>query len=76
MLVQDYVSGPNLLRELTASQLAAIATHSDTGSRNRLNLIQSLVPTYYVCNGYTHHVDKGHSLFQIIHTCVPLFYIK
>jgi hypothetical protein len=25
---------------------------SDTGSHNRLDLIQSLVPPYYVCNGY------------------------
>ena len=41
-----------LLRELTASQLVAIATHSDTGSHNRLDLIQSLVPPHYVCNGY------------------------
>jgi len=41
-----------LLCELAASQLIAIATHSDTGSHNRLNLIQSLVPTHYVCNGY------------------------
>ena len=41
-----------LLRELTASQLVAIATHSDTGSHNRLDLIQSFVPPHYVCNGY------------------------
>jgi hypothetical protein len=41
-----------LLRELTASQLVAIATRSDTGSHNRLDLIQSLVPPHYVCNGY------------------------
>jgi hypothetical protein len=33
------------LHELTASQLVAKATHSDTGSHNRLDLIQSLVPT-------------------------------
>jgi thiamine monophosphate kinase len=37
-----------LLHELTASQLVAIATRSDTGSHNRLNLIQSLVPPHYV----------------------------
>ena len=30
--------------------LVAIATRSDTGSHNRLDLIQSLVPTHYVCN--------------------------
>ena len=41
-----------LLRELTTSQLVAIAIH-DTGSHNKLDLIQSLVPTHYVCNGYT-----------------------
>ena len=44
-----------LLRELTASQLVAIATRSDTSSHNRLELIQSLVPTHYVCNGYILH---------------------
>jgi hypothetical protein len=37
---------------LTASQLVAIATCSDTGSHNRLDLIQSLVPPHYVYNGY------------------------
>ena len=33
-----------------------ITTRSDTGSHNRLNPIQSLVPTHYVyvCNGYVH----------------------
>jgi hypothetical protein len=41
-----------LLHEQTASQLVAIATRSDTGSHNRLDLIQSLVPTHYVYNGY------------------------
>jgi hypothetical protein len=45
-----------LLRELTASQLIAIATRSDTGSHNRLDLIQSIVPPHYVCNGYLSHV--------------------
>ena len=43
-----------LLRELTASQLVAIATRSDTGSHNILDLIQSLVSPHYVCNGYVH----------------------
>jgi hypothetical protein len=42
-----------LLHELTASQVVAIFTWSDTGSHNGLlDLIQSLVPTHYVCNGY------------------------
>ena len=29
-----------------------ITTRSDPASHNRLDLIQSLVPTHYVCNGY------------------------
>jgi hypothetical protein len=41
-----------LLCEQTASQLVAIATRSDTASHNRQDLIQSLVPPHYVCNGY------------------------
>ena len=41
-----------MLHELTASQLVAIATHSDTGLHNRLDLIHSLVPPHYICNGY------------------------
>ena len=41
-----------LLREVTASQLVAIATRSDIGPHNRLDLIHSLVPPHYVCNGY------------------------
>ena len=51
MVVQDCVSGL-VLRELTASQLVAIATRSDTGSHNTLDLIQSLVPPHHACNGY------------------------
>ena len=50
-MVQDCIRSC-LLRELTASQLVAIATRSNTGSHNRLDLIQSLVPPHYVCNGY------------------------
>ena len=38
------------MRELTASKLVAI--RSDTGSHNRLDLIQSLVLPHYVCNRY------------------------
>ena len=34
------------------AQLVAIATRSDADSHNRLDLIQSLVPPHYVCNGY------------------------
>ena len=49
-----------LLREQTASQLVAIATRSDTGSHNRLDLIHSLVPPHYVCNGYI----SAHQLYK------------
>ena len=38
--------------ELTASQLVVTATRSDTDSQDRLDLIQSIVPTHYTCNGY------------------------
>jgi hypothetical protein len=37
---------------LSDAQLVAIATRSDTDSQNRLDLIRSLVPPHYVCNGY------------------------
>ena len=37
---------------LSDAQLVAIATRSDTDSQNRLDLIHSLVPPHYVCNGY------------------------
>ena len=40
------------MRELTVSQLVAVVTRSDTGSHNRLDLIQSIVSPHYVCNGY------------------------
>ena len=43
-----------LLRELTAALLVAITTRSDTDSYNRLDLIQSRVPTHCVCNGYVY----------------------
>jgi predicted secreted protein len=36
----------------TLYQVLPIATRSDTGSHNRLNLIQSLVPPHYVRNRY------------------------
>ena len=51
VVVQDCIRSC-LLCELTASQIVAIATRSDTVSHNRLDLIQSLVPPHYVCNGY------------------------
>jgi hypothetical protein len=38
--------------ELTVSLLVAITTLSATGSHKRLDMIQSLVHTHYVCNGY------------------------
>jgi hypothetical protein len=37
---------------LSDAQLVAITTRSDTDSQNRLDLIRSLVPPHYVCNGY------------------------
>jgi hypothetical protein len=46
----------SLLRELTASQLVAIATRGDTGSHNRLDLIQSLVAPFF----YHHSVVIQH----------------
>jgi hypothetical protein len=41
-----------LLRELTASLFIAMATRSDTGSHNRHDIMQSLVPTHYARNGF------------------------
>ena len=41
------------------SQLVAIVTRSDTGSHNRLDLIQSLAPPHYVWNGYICKVDSA-----------------
>ena len=41
-----------LFCELTASKLVTIAICSDTGSHNMFDLIQSLVPTHFICNGY------------------------
>ena len=45
-----------MLRELTPSLLVAISTRSETGSHNRLDLIQSLVPTHYVCKAFLFNV--------------------
>jgi hypothetical protein len=50
-----------LLCEQTASQLVAIATRSDTGSYNRLDLIQHVVPPHYVCNGYLSYYRHSHT---------------
>jgi len=63
-----------LLRELTASQL--VATRSDTGSHNRLNLIQSLVPPHYVCFGYISVMDVELFLKKqyFIYTNVHIFW--
>jgi hypothetical protein len=59
-----------LLYELTGSQLVAFATRSDTDSQNKLDLIQSLVPTHYVCNGYLLHMFLTkvyqHSTYNIL----------
>ena len=66
------------MHELTASQLVAIVTRSDTGSHNRLDPIQSLVPPHYLCNGYIYtqiHVLVAY-LLNIrksgVHTCLPV----
>ena len=48
------------LRDLTASQHVAFVTRSDTGSHNSLDLIQSLVPPHYVCNGYLYPPHYGY----------------
>jgi len=58
------------LRELTASQLIAIVPRSDTGSHNRLDLIQSFVPPHCVCNGYVFQKNntkeiRGHLLKDV-----------
>jgi hypothetical protein len=53
-----------LLHELTASLLVTITTCSDTGSHNRLDLIQSLVPTHHVCNGYLSHVKMKWKMYK------------
>jgi hypothetical protein len=34
------------------TRLVAFATRSDTGSHNRLDLIENPVPPHYVCNGH------------------------
>jgi len=49
VLVQDFISGLSVAGTNRIT-LVAIATRSDTGSHNMLDLIQSLVPTHYVCN--------------------------
>jgi len=59
MFVQD---SSCLLHELSASQLVALVTCSDTGSHNMLDLIQSLVPPHYVCNGYIQEIK----LFNVL----------
>jgi hypothetical protein len=56
------------LRELTASQLVALATRSDTGSHNILDLIQSLVPPHYVCDGYV--LAYYHNLHNVWNICL------
>jgi hypothetical protein len=58
-----------LLRELTASQLVAITTRSDTGAHNRLDLTQNIAPPHYVCNGYIY--DKLMSTSSLKSTSTP-----
>ena len=50
--MSDNLIRSRLLYELTASQLVVIAIRGDTGSYNRFDLIQSLIPTRYLCNGH------------------------
>ena len=66
MFVQD---SSCLLHELSASQLVALVTCSDTGSHNMLDLIQSLVPPHYVCNEYVLTSMEGY-------ICIILFCLK
>ena len=74
MLVQDFISGH---KALSLSQLVALATRSDTGSHNRLDLIHNLVPTHYVCNGYVYALYRDRRILSnlasdadILHTNV------
>ena len=41
-----------VLSVVWTNRITTLATRSDIGSHNRLDLIQSLVPPHYVCNGY------------------------
>jgi hypothetical protein len=41
-----------VLPVVLTNRITTLATRSDIGSHNRLDLIQSLVSPYYVCNGY------------------------
>ena len=58
-----------LLRERTASQLVAIVTRSDTGSLNRLDLMQSIVPPHYVCNAYLSFRSRNFAPLTKIQNC-------
>jgi hypothetical protein len=60
-----------LLCELTSSLLVAIMTCSDTGSYNRLDLIQSLIPTHCACNGYTCSDTGSYNRLDLIQSLVP-----
>jgi hypothetical protein len=50
--MSDNLIRSRLLYQLTASPLVVIAIRGDTGSFYRFDLIQSLIPTRYLCNGY------------------------
>jgi hypothetical protein len=45
----------NVYQVLSVVWTNRITTRSDTGSHNRLDLIKSIVPPHYVCNGYIYH---------------------
>ena len=51
----------------TLFQVSSVATRSDTGSYNMLDLVQSLVPAHYVCNGYVLTSSKGYNCILSCH---------
>ena len=67
----------------TLYQVFPVVTRNDAGSHNRVDLIQSLVPPHYVCNGYLYqvlpvvtHSDTGsHNRLDLIQSLVPPHYV-
>jgi hypothetical protein len=52
MNLDDTMKTLMLLRELTTSQPVDMATCSDSGFHNIIDLIQRRIPTHNVCNEY------------------------
>ena len=50
------------------NRITTIAACSDNGSHNRFDLIQSLVPTHYICNGYYIRVYRSDNTKTVRHT--------